>query len=414
MWEKRKQKPGHALFMEQIKDDPQLAGEYVGRTREYVNVRKNILVAAEIDLPVLIIGDSGTGKEIVARAIHKRSRRNNTGVFAAVNSAAIPGDLLEEELFGIEPGVVSGVTRLKKGLWEIADHGTIFLDEIGEMSLEHQRKILRVLQDGIIRRVGGTTDIKVDARVIAATNSDLKDLIAKKQFREDLYYRLCVFEIYTPALTAGALDHIAQQCWRSVTNGIKPPLSKEIIKLLSDYALAGNVRTVKNILRKLNAYMTVEGLDKIGKKYFEAAMQTPDRLKPRRIKKASPGDIHSYREECIDKLRQASRLIRRCKIALRPFLWGSSQDADAIRQVQPKLRQHHEKLDELCIDPSVFYSQETFRDVSRFCGRLTNLRKLLDQDPAKARAYWDNELDDRYDQALTRIQDEIQELVREE
>ena len=273
MWEKRKHKPSHALFMQRISDDPELAGKYVGRTREYVNVRKNILVAADGDLPVLIIGESGTGKEIVARCIHERSRRNKTGVFAAVNSAAIPGDLLEEELFGIEPGVVSGVSRLKKGLWEIADHGTIFLDEIGEMSLEHQRKILRVLQDGIIRRVGGTVDIQVDARVIAATNSDLKELIAQKKFREDLYYRLCVFTIYTPVLTSDALEHIAQECWRSVTGGTKPPLSGEIIKLLAKYALAGNVRTVKNVLKKLNAYMTAEGLNRIGRKYFEAAMR---------------------------------------------------------------------------------------------------------------------------------------------
>ncbi|MBN1567188.1 MAG: sigma 54-interacting transcriptional regulator [Acidobacteria bacterium] len=413
---RREPNPGQAIFMEQIKDDPEIAKKYMGRSPEYLNVRKNIIVAADSDIPVLIIGESGTGKEVVARAIHSRSHRNETGRFVAVNSAAIPGELLEEELFGIEPGVIPDVKRLKKGLWEVANGGTIFLDEIGDMSLEHQGKVLRALQDGTIRRVGGTEDIIVDARVIAATNRDLRDLMVRREFREDLFYRLDVFNIYTPALRTAPeeIEYIAQENWRLVTGGSKPPLSKEIIKLLSDYALAGNVRTVKNALRKLNAYMNAEKLARIGKKYFEAAMRTPDHLRPAAAPKASARDIRAYRSECVDKLRQASKAVRRCKVDLRPFPHGGSQGGDSIRRMQSKLRQPHKKLDELCLDPSAFYSHETFRDVSRFSGKLSNFRKLLDQDPTQAVAYWDAELHAQYDLALARIQDGIKGLVKGE
>lgn len=413
MWKKREHKPGQAGFLGRIKDDPELAKEFVGRSPGFVNVRKNILVAAESDLPVLIIGESGTGKEIVARAVHKRSQRSKTGTFVAVNSAAIPSDLLEEELFGVEPGVLPGVTRLKIGLWEVANHGTLFLDEIGDMSLEHQRKILRVLQDRTIRRVGGTKDIPVDARVIAATNRDLKDLMTRKEFREDLFYRLGVFTIYTPALrgTPEELEHMVQELWRTVTGGRKPALSREIVHLLSDYALAGNVRTVKNVLSRLNAYMNAEKLDRVSKKYFEAAMRTPDNLRPSTEPKASAKDLRAYRDECIEKLRQASRAVRQCKVALRAFLWQRGGDSDSIRRVQSKLRQPHDELDELCLDPSAFYGQETFTEVSRFSGKLSNLMQLLDQDPAQARAYWDAEVHVQYNLALSRIQDEIRGLM---
>jgi hypothetical protein len=166
------------------------------------------------------------------------------------------------------------------------------------------------------------------------------------------------------------------------------------------------------VLKKLNAYMNAEKLEKIGKKYFEAAMRTPDRLRPSVNPKTSPRDIHSYREECIEKLRQASRSIRQCKIALRAFLWEGGRDGDSIGRMQSKLRQPHQELDELCLDPSSFYSQETFRDVSRFCGRLSNLRQLLNQDPNQASSYWNDEVHAQYDLALKRIQDEIKGLVQ--
>lgn len=413
MWRKREPVPGQAIFLERIADDPLLAAEYLGRAPEYVNVRKNIIVAAASEIPVLIMGETGTGKELVARAIHNRSPRFTAGPFISVNCAAIPSDLLEEEFFGVEPGVVTNVTRLKKGLWELADKGTIFLDEIGDMAVEHQRKILRVLQEGVIRRVGGKEDIEVKARVIAATNRDLLALTKKREFREDLYYRLSVFTIYTPALrnAPGEVEYIAQKCWEAITEGTKPPLPSEVVKQLAAYAVSGNVRTIKNILAKLHACMKAEKLERVGRKYFEAAMRAPDFVRPEADPVVTRDDIHSYRGECMAALRQASKAVRRCKVALHDFLWEGARDGDSVKRAQAKLEQPHGELDSLCLDPSVFYGQETFAEVACFSGQLSNFRKLLDQDPAQAAAYWEADLGAQYDLAIGRVQKEIRALV---
>ena len=414
MWKKRKHVTRQAIFLERIPDDSLLAGQYLGRSPEYVNVRKNILVAAESDLPVLVIGETGTGKELVARAIHSRGSKCAAGLFVPVNTAAIPSDLLEEELFGVEARVVTGVPEMKKGLWEHANNGTIFLDEIGDMLVEHQRKILRVLQEGVIRRVGGMVDIPVNARVIAATNRDLRALIKQREFREDLFYRLSVFTIYTPALRNAPeeVEYIAQESWKTITAGTKPALPTEVLKRLADYALSGNVRTVKNLLAKLNAYMNAEKLERIGKKYFEAAVRTPDSMRPETDPGVTRDEIHAYRVECIEKLRQASRAIRRCKVALHDFLWESARDGNSLKRTQAKLEQPNEELGELCLDPSIFYSQETFAEVSRFSGRLSKLRNLLDSDPATAADYWEAEMQAQYDLALARLQEEIRGLAK--
>lgn len=148
---------------------------------------------------MLILGDTGTGKELVARAIHDHSARRAKR-FMLVNCGAIPYDLLESELFGHVKGAFTDATYDKPGLWELADKGTLFLDEIGDLHPNHQVKILRALEDKKIRPIGGTKEIEVDARIIAATNRDLFSMVQARQFREDLYYRLCPFPIYTPTL----------------------------------------------------------------------------------------------------------------------------------------------------------------------------------------------------------------------
>lgn len=151
------------------------------------------------DVTVMITGESGTGKELVARSIWKHSHRA-TKAFIAVNCAAIPDNLIESELFGHEKGSFTGATVQRLGKFELCDRGTIFLDEIGDMALATQTKILRVLQQGEIQRVGGTETIRVDVRIIAATNKDLEEMVRTKTFREDLYYRLNVVRIRMPPL----------------------------------------------------------------------------------------------------------------------------------------------------------------------------------------------------------------------
>jgi len=201
---------------------------------------------------VLIRGETGTGKELIAREVHNASDRKDRA-FEAINCAAIPEPLVESELFGYEGGAFSGALKGgKMGLFESANHGTIFLDEFGELSLSLQSKLLRVLQDGMIKRVGGLTDRYVDVRVIAATNQNLEHLIEQKQFREDLYYRVNILPINIPPLRERPDDIIPLVNY--FTQKYSLELNKKIILLpsalevLSDYSWPGNIRELKNVL----------------------------------------------------------------------------------------------------------------------------------------------------------------------
>jgi DNA-binding NtrC family response regulator len=204
---------------------------------------------------VLITGESGTGKELVARAIHQNSQVAN-GPFVKVNCAAIPPELIESELFGHEKGSFTGATGRKKGLFEAAAGGTIFLDEVGDMSLSAQAKVLRVLQSGELVRVGGQEVIKVEVRVIAATNKDLKEQVAQNNFREDLFFRLNVIPLHTPALRKRPEDipplverFVDEFCTQ---NGFKrKSMDPAVVKLLQGYDWPGNVRELKNLIERL-------------------------------------------------------------------------------------------------------------------------------------------------------------------
>ena len=219
------------------------------------NLKKQIAVSAPTDTWILIKGENGTGKELVARTLHQLSQRASQPLIT-VNCAAIPEELIESELFGHEKGAFTGATSKKRGNFELADTGTIFLDEIGDMSLKTQSKILRVLEEQKFSRVGGSRTITVDVRVIAATNKDLEKEIENGNFREDLYYRLNVVPIEVPALrqrledlpllVATFLDELAKQ---NQTNEKK--MAPDAIELLSSYNWPGNVRELKNLVERL-------------------------------------------------------------------------------------------------------------------------------------------------------------------
>jgi two-component system, NtrC family, nitrogen regulation response regulator GlnG len=237
-------------------DDAQI-GEglpLVGRSPAMQTVYRMITRVLRNDLTVLILGESGTGKELVAEAIHQLGGRRD-GPFIAVNTAAIPAELIESELFGHEKGAFTGAVARNIGKFEQAAGGTLFLDEIGDMPMQAQTRLLRALQSGSIRRVGGREEVKLDARIVAATNKDLEPLIAAGQFREDLYYRLNVVPINLPALRERTDDipALARHFLKSAGGEGLPrrQLTADAAELLSRQSWRGNVRELKNFIYRL-------------------------------------------------------------------------------------------------------------------------------------------------------------------
>ncbi len=245
-----------ALEEENIRLKAKLTGPgLTGKSPLIEKVKEEIARVAVTDATVLITGESGVGKEVAARMIHALSRRAE-GPFIAVNCAAIPEELIESELFGHEKGAFTGAQTTKKGKFDLADGGTIFLDEIGDMSLSAQAKVLRVLQEKCFERVGGTKTIKVDVRVIAATNKDLRQEIEAGRFREDLYFRLNVIPIHIPPLRERPEDipllveEFLEEFARHSGLGRKK-LSPEAMAALTNYHFPGNVRELRNLIERL-------------------------------------------------------------------------------------------------------------------------------------------------------------------
>lgn len=243
-------KAAEVLPLKPGSESPMLVGMSTGMQEVYKLIGK----VAQTDVTVLITGESGTGKELVGKAIHYNSARSR-GPFVVVNCAAIPEGLLESELFGYEKGAFTGAEERKIGKFEMAHRGTIFLDEIGDMAPMLQAKILRVLQERVVERVGGTKPLPVDVRIIAATNKDLQELVNQGKFREDLYFRLNVVEISLPPLRERKedipllVDHFvrkyAAENSKEVT-GVTP----EVMSALMAYDYPGNVRELENIIAR--------------------------------------------------------------------------------------------------------------------------------------------------------------------
>ena len=229
--------------------------EMVGESEAINHIKLMIDKVAQTEARVLITGPNGTGKELVAHQLHEKSERANFPLIE-VNCAAIPSELIESELFGHVKGAFTSAVKDRAGKFEAADKGTIFLDEIGDMSLSAQAKVLRALQESMITRVGAEKDIKVDVRVVAATNKDLKTEIAEGRFREDLYHRLAVILIKVPPLNERRDDipalirHFAAKIASEQGNVVKV-FSAQAIKLLQEYDWTGNIRELRNVVERL-------------------------------------------------------------------------------------------------------------------------------------------------------------------
>ncbi|MEQ1759034.1 MAG: sigma-54 dependent transcriptional regulator [Vicinamibacterales bacterium] len=236
----------------------------IGRSEPMVSLFSMIESVAKTGSTVLVSGESGTGKELVARALHFNSLRRGQP-FVAVNCGAIPETLLESELFGHVRGAFTGADTLKKGLMEVADRGTIFLDEIGEMNAVMQVKLLRVLQERRFRRLGGTEEIQVDLRVVAATNQDLSRLITEGRFREDLYYRINVIPLHLPPLrerkedVALLAEHFLAKHARELNKPVRA-IAQNAMVLLEAYGWPGNVRELENVIERSVALERTEAI----------------------------------------------------------------------------------------------------------------------------------------------------------
>jgi transcriptional regulator with GAF, ATPase, and Fis domain len=249
-----------AVLFQDISDLQLLAPEYeegfrgiIGRETVMQDLFDTIRQVSPTNAPVLIQGESGTGKELVAQAIHRESPRANAH-FVPFNCGALPEGLVESELFGHVKGAFTGAVRDKKGRFELAQEGTIFLDEIGELKMETQVKLLRVLQEGRLERVGGEQTVQLDVRVISATNRNLEREVARKRFREDLYYRICVMPIRTPPLRKrqGDIPLLARFFLSRFgeENGLGGvAASDEVLDILSGYEWPGNVRELQNVIQ---------------------------------------------------------------------------------------------------------------------------------------------------------------------
>jgi PAS domain S-box-containing protein len=228
--------------------------EIVGRSAAMTELRRAIQQVAATTATVLITGETGTGKELVARALHAASGRANRPLIK-VNCAAVPAALMESEFFGHEKGAFTGATQRRAGRFALADQGTIFLDEVGELPLELQPKLLRVLQEGEFEPVGSSQTRTVDVRVIAATNRRLEDAVRRGQFREDLYYRLSVFPIVVPPLRERRDDipllaeRLARQYGQTIGRPVQP-LSRDALRRLTSYGWPGNVRELQNVIER--------------------------------------------------------------------------------------------------------------------------------------------------------------------
>lgn len=250
--ETRQVNTAYQLALEQMQHDMHVEGQLVYRSTIMVRIVSLAERFAQNDSPVLLLGESGVGKDVLASYIHSKSGR--TGDFVKINCGAIPDHLLESELFGYEKGAFTGASQAKEGLFELADGGTIFLDEVGDLPFPLQVKLLNVLQDGKIRRLGAKSSRDVNMRIIAATNSDLEAMVAKKQFRQDLYYRLNVLALTIPplrerredisALVFTFLGSLEKKYQREMR------MDPEALEALMEYDWPGNARELKNVVER--------------------------------------------------------------------------------------------------------------------------------------------------------------------
>jgi DNA-binding NtrC family response regulator len=391
-----------ADLIEPLPGEAQLTDLFWGRSEAYHEVRQLILRAARISAPVLILGDAGTGKEVVARAIHSLGAKDKP--FILVNCAAIQGELFEQQLFGYAAGALpGGLLKGKAGQWEEAGGGTLFLDEIGCLRLDNQEKILHVLQEGFIRRVGASANTPVSARVIAASRN-LWELVQRGQFLEDLYYLLRQFLIRTPDLREDPrnVEVIAQKLWREITNS-DARLPQEVLDDLCRHRWPGNVRELRSVLSYLHNLFdasapTRKQLNMVFQQFGLAAgygQRAPD-----------AGDPALLQVECLRMICRADEAIHACEQELKPLAAGLPLSA-AARESLARIR---EEMQALMRDRLYFGSHETYQAVARVEESLGKLLEPRKKDLSALLGFWQENLAPEIQRAVVQLFAELQRL----
>lgn len=369
--------PGALLgLLPAVRIPKDLEERYLGASPQCQLVRKLIMLAAQVDEPVLIVGDTGTGKEIVADEISMRSRRG--GHATTVNCGALPDELFESELYGHEKGSFTSATAQKVGLWERAGDGTLFLDEVGDLSPGNQVKVLRALQEGMIRRVGGAKEFRVAARVIAATHRDLHEMVQTGQFREDLYYRLRCFLIPTPALKDHPEDIplMAERLWNKISSGA-PMLPQDILAGLMEYRWPGNVRELGMVLKALHSLF--HGVERLGVKHLEAIYELQG-IAVHCGKTQGSVQIANQTAGQAEVLRHLSKILDLLQAAKRiftPLLSGGTFRVGSIPTLKTALQNLIYELEMYCLYPLRFGSEKLFYATSSLMSRIVYLHEML-------------------------------------
>ena len=386
---------------------PGVSDAFRGKSESAVVVQQFIVLAARNANVVLLSGETGTGKGVAARAIHDQSGRR--GPFMHVNCAGIPRDLFEAELFGAVKGAFTGAIATRAGLWLAADHGTLFLDEIGELTPDHQARILTAIESNLIRRVGGVESIKTDVRIITATNRDLLDMVAAGTFRSDLYFRLRCLDLELPPLREHLQDLpiLVDHFWRTLTGKDYEPLSAEVQRALAEYHWPGNGRDLLGALSTLFAIVGPKGLKR---EHVRAWIETSALAGAGgRGASLALSAMKQYGEECVRHLRHTDATLRQAQLPLREVMGGAPATPDVRNRIASATMMQVMELERLCETTVLFHG--AFEVVRAVKNKLRTFANMLPEQPGQALAYWRSAIEPAFAEAFATILRSIDELI---
>ena len=402
-------------LMAPLKNEAALEKRFLGLSNQDMMVRRLIMYAAKSDVPVLILGETGTGKGLVAQLIHEMSSDGDQSPVMAVNCAGLPEHLIESELFGHVKGAFSGAFSDKVGMWEEAGGGVLFLDEIADMPLNQQVKILRALQDKVIRRVGENKERKVNARIVAATNRDLFAMMKDGRFRDDLYYRLRGFLIRTPPLRKNPdnIPFLARELWQEITDGMRSPLSAGVLQQLKGMGWPGNVRDLHLFLAGLHSHFSY---GEISNNHVDALLKIQGIAGSAKVSKANEPkveDIALHQAQCLSHLKVVEEELVALRLTLKNIIANDWPGAGP-QEIKGKLNRNVAELAALCEPPKrIFFFDRQARDA--VCGlseKCFAFSRGLDREPNSALLSWASTAFSQVEKAESIVFDAISRLIQ--